>query len=361
MNSPCQSRASHPPRMVAEGTRLRQGLSRMWGTWSPRPIVLALKGFTPRTGSVGFAGPRTTRGILATPLVFKLPIAGVPLPDLSFSVSIPRSIVQPLARISANSAVHPCQMILSIGTWFAQRPSGMQVSPDVLHIGPSLVLSALRLSPYELIREVSLKYLTPSPLAENLLRCLPWVVCPRDGIWARWICLPLRWHMSQMDLYPTASFPSSSLQGTLPLSSMPSPSPPLFALTTKSVPLPRPGLDVLLEADQRSSRVPSPPPLLLGCRLRAGHQTVQLVSAASATACSCQCEIEPRPAGDSAQALWGLCMEFLHGLLPFLEPPGHFGGCLLAVSRDLYPVYLRDVPRLELDRTFGVASAVVIQ
>ena len=27
-------------------------------------------------------------------------------------------------------------MTLSIGTWFVQRPSGMQVTPDVLHLGP---------------------------------------------------------------------------------------------------------------------------------------------------------------------------------------------------------------------------------
>ena len=71
-NSACQSRPSQPPCMAAAGTRHRWGLSRMWGTWSHRPIVLALKGFTPHTGSVGFAGPRTSRWILATPLVIQV-------------------------------------------------------------------------------------------------------------------------------------------------------------------------------------------------------------------------------------------------------------------------------------------------
>ena len=77
--------------------------------------------------------------------------------------------------------------------------------------------------------------------------------------------------------------------------------------------------------------------------------------------CSCLCAVEPRPAGDSAQASWGLCMDFLPGLRPFQEPPGHFGGCLLAVPQDLYSIYLRDVSRLGLDSSFRVAFAVVIQ
>ena len=71
-------------------------------------------------------------------------------------------------------------------------------------------------------------FLWPSPLAENVLRCMPWTVCPQ------------MWHLSQMDLFPTVSFPSSllrtSLLVTLPPSSMSSPSPPFSALTTKSVP-----------------------------------------------------------------------------------------------------------------------------
>ena len=80
-----------------------QGVYSSHGDMVSQAIVLALKGFTPHTGSTGFAGPRTTRCILATALVLKLPIAGVPLQDLSFSVSIPSSIVQPFAPISVNS------------------------------------------------------------------------------------------------------------------------------------------------------------------------------------------------------------------------------------------------------------------
>ena len=164
-------------------------------------IVLALKGLTPHTGSTGFAGPRTTRCILATALVLKLPIAGVPLQDLSFSVSIPRSIVQTFALISVNSValiseIHPCQMTLSIGTWFVQRPSGMQVPPDVLHLGLSLVLSSLRLSPHELIREISLQYLTLRPV---------FLVALTPGRKPTQLhalsSLSSMWHMSQRDLF----------------------------------------------------------------------------------------------------------------------------------------------------------------
>ena len=121
-------------------------------------MVLALKGFTPHTGSVGFTSPRTTGWILATPLVFKLLVSGVPLQDLSFTVSISRSIVQPLALISANLAVHPCQMTpLGPGSFSIHQGCKYPQTYSILDL--SLVLS-----PYKLICEISLKYLTLRPV-----------------------------------------------------------------------------------------------------------------------------------------------------------------------------------------------------
>ena len=70
-------------------------------------------------------------------------------------------------------------------------------------------------------------FLWPLPLAEGVVRCMLWAVCTQ------------MLHLSQMDLFPSGFFPSSllrtSLWGTLPPSSMSSPSPPFSALTTKTV------------------------------------------------------------------------------------------------------------------------------
>ena len=54
---------------------LHWGFHRAWRTRSPRPIVLALEGFTSHIGPIGFAGHRTNRRTLAIPLVFRLLIS----------------------------------------------------------------------------------------------------------------------------------------------------------------------------------------------------------------------------------------------------------------------------------------------
>ena len=66
----------------------------------------------------------------------------------------------------------------------------------------SRVLSALLLSPYELVREISLYYLTLRPV---------FLVALTPGHKPTQVhalsSLPSMWHMSQMDLFPTVSFP----------------------------------------------------------------------------------------------------------------------------------------------------------
>ena len=121
--------------------------------------VLALMGSTPNTGPFGFAGPRTTRWTPATPLVFRLLISWRSSPQIFLSQHLlSRSIMQPFALLSANSVVHPYQMTPSFGSWFVQRPCKEPQTYSIWDL--FLVFSALRLSPYNPVREISLKCLT---------------------------------------------------------------------------------------------------------------------------------------------------------------------------------------------------------
>ena len=212
------------------GTRcLHQGLRRAWWTWSPRPTVWALKGSTPPHWSRWLRWSQDNQVDPHNPSYIQvanfLAFLSTDLSLSASSITVHRAAICTTLRQLGGPSLSDDplfrDLVCSASIRDARNPRRTP-SWDLF-----LVLSALRLAPYEPIREISLKFLTLKTgflvaLASGQRCSEVHAGLPSDVA-------------SEPDGSFSLRFLPEFLQGTLPPSSLSSPLPPFSALTTKTV------------------------------------------------------------------------------------------------------------------------------